>query len=492
MGHLVALVAPKGGLGCTTLALTLTTALRKVHGPKVVLVEGDLMFGDLATMVGLRPDRSILDILDKPRPWSPNIVKSAVIHHPVLDFDVVLAPAEAHLAEKVTPKHFVEFVDTLLVSHDFVVVDMASRFGEQEIEVFDRAKGIYLLTAPDPVAVSSSRKMVKVFQLLKDPIKKLALIANHCPAASEELSQEQIEAGVGVPVVATVPRGKPDELSYQNLRLLEPFSPWGPAQKAICEFARELRGALWTGKEAPGTRSDRVISAQSFNPFVAVAGKDLSNPPGASMAPPSAAAARPPSATGAPDPGRTTQDRMRRTLSERLRVSRTMLQKDMPSEVRDPNAAPPPPAPPAPPPPAPPPVATRTVAPASHTRQHGKVGIIVADDNANFRTGLCRALSFEERLQILAEATDGQEVLDLAVVHNPEVVLMDANMPRLSGLEAAQALKARHPQTRVLMMSVQGEEGFVKQCLASGVDHFLLKPFDPDDVSRLVNQMFPV
>lgn len=485
MAHVVAFAAPKGGTGCTTLALAVATALRKLHGPKVVLVEGDLMFGDLSAMVGLRPDRSLLDILNRPRPWGPSTVKHGMLHHPILDFDVVLAPAESHLAEKVTARHFGDILECLEKSHDFILVDVATNISDREAEIFERASAIYLVAAPDPVAVYSTRRLAQVLSLLQAPIKKTALLLNHAPASPCNLSEGEVAAGVGLAVTKQIPRGRPDEFTLDSLRLLEPMAPWGDAQKAVCAFTRELRGCLWTGKPAPGTQATDKVSAPSFNPFVAVAGRVLESsppePPAAAEDPPPAAGAiAPPRAPAAPapervtgshaapaaspHPGRTTgRDKLRQTLSERLRISRAIHRGGMTSGEAAPATSVPP----------------------------GKLGILVADDNESFRKGLCRALGFEDRLHVVAEAADGQQAVDMARSHQPQVALLDANMPVLGGVEAARRIRHALPDCVVLMMSVQGEAHLLEEARAAGVQRFLLKPFDPEDVSAVVAELLP-
>ncbi len=490
MAHVIAFVAPKGGIGCTSLALVMATALRKLHGPKIALIEGDLMFGDLATMVGLVPNRSILDILDKPRPWTANMVSRAVIHHPILDFDVVLAPAESHLSEKVSSKNFADFLDALDKSHDFVLVDVATNISDRELEIFERASAIYMVTAPDPVTMSATRKMLQVFNLLKSPMKKLAVLNNHPPSSACSLTSSEMKDGLGVPLLAEFPRGKSEEFSYQNLRLLEPFAPWGEAQKQICNFIREVRTALWTGKPAPGTATKQVLSSPSFSPYAAIAGKEISVPlqgapkptPAVLGAPPPPPPFQPspePRPTSAPVAQTKENDPMRQTLSERLRISRKLKTSDLPSHVvLNPGAA------------------ASAAAPkgslASGQKPYGhKIRILVADDNEGFRTGLCRALEFEERVHVVGQAQDGQEALDMAAKLSPEMVLLDANMPRLTGLQTAVALKSAMPQVAVLMMSVQDEEELVQKALSNGVRHFFLKPFEPDEISSLIEKLFP-
>lgn len=471
MGHLIGILAPKGGSGTTTVGLALALSLRKLHGGKVALVEGDLIWGSLATKIGLKPFRSLLDVLDKPRPWTANLVASAVDRHPVLDFDVVLAPSESHLAEKVTSKAFREFLDVLLTSHDYVVIDMARSLADRELETFERADALYLLTGATPVSVATTRKLIRVLSLLKSPMKKLGVIRNDAPAHGEAtLSSREVEAGIGVPLILELPQVPPKQLDYQELRQLDPRNPVGDFFKALCPFAKDIKDALAAGRVAPGTDAALVASKPSFDPALAVAGKDLSSHPGT----PGQIEVVP-----APTPRRTTQGR-RMTLRERLMLARGLERAtgggdpDASGSSLDLGAGGPAEAP-APPPPVPP----------------GKVGVLVADDNPRFRQGLVRALGFEDRIHILGEAGDGVEVLERVRALRPQLVLMDANMPRKDGLSTAKQLFVDAPGTRVVMMSVQGEEAFVQECLQAGVSTFLLKPFPPDEVARVVDTLFP-
>lgn len=520
MGHLIAVAGPKGGSGSTTFSLVLAAALRKLHGGKVALVEGDLLWGDLATVAGLKPYRSLLDILDKPRPWTPNLVAPAIDRHPLLDFDMVLAPAESHLAEKIQTKDYCEFLDVLIQSHDFVVVDLPPSLGDPTLETLERAAGIYLMVPPSPAGVAVTRKMVRVCSLLRRPMRKLGVILNDAPlTSSTTLTRQQVEDGLGVPVILQVPRATAGELELHALKAIDPISPRGEALKAIIGFAKTLRADLTSGRKATGTSQGLEARTPSFDPAVAVAGEDISKPPTPRPGPAPQAAPAPPGATagtpgsgsqdlpvepssataGGRDPRRTT---LNMSLRERLAKARALGLEDPArwgppgSPEPAPRAAPsptplPPPAPPRGPTPLPPPGGARPAKKPSPevARDPNRLGLVIADDSDTFRRGLARALAFEDGLQVLAEAKDGVEVLELCAAYQPDAALLDLNMPLLNGFEACRQIRERFPTIQVFLMSVQGDAGTVEKATQHGAAGFLLKPFPPEEVTRVLRPL---
>lgn len=79
--------------------------------------------------------------------------------------------------------------------------------------------------------------------------------------------------------------------------------------------------------------------------------------------------------------------------------------------------------------------------------------VLIADDDPNVRTTLVRWLSFQRDLEVAGEAADGREAMDQALALSPDVIVMDARMPRLSGVEAIKALRAGGVATPVLVFS---------------------------------------
>jgi DNA-binding NarL/FixJ family response regulator len=103
------------------------------------------------------------------------------------------------------------------------------------------------------------------------------------------------------------------------------------------------------------------------------------------------------------------------------------------------------------------------------------VRVLLADDNAQFRSVLRRLLERDEEIQVVAEAADGAEAVRLAVELRPDVVVMDVSMPGLDGVEATYELKSRLPNLTVLMLSIGNKEQEIQAGLAGGASEYLVK-----------------
>ena len=101
------------------------------------------------------------------------------------------------------------------------------------------------------------------------------------------------------------------------------------------------------------------------------------------------------------------------------------------------------------------------------------ISILVADDDSHIRQCLHRALEIDEQLQVKWEAENGLQALVLAAQYHPDVVLLDAEMPRMDGFEAARCLRQRCSKVRIVIMSVYEEAR--AQALEAGANAFLVK-----------------
>ncbi len=115
-----------------------------------------------------------------------------------------------------------------------------------------------------------------------------------------------------------------------------------------------------------------------------------------------------------------------------------------------------------------------------------KIRIVIADDHAVVREGLRRFLALDPDFEVVGEARDGQEVMDLVRQVQPDVVLMDLLMPRCSGLEAIRALRSQYPETEVLAVTSVLEPHTVAQVLQAGAIGYLLKDTQGDELCRSI------
>jgi DNA-binding NarL/FixJ family response regulator len=114
------------------------------------------------------------------------------------------------------------------------------------------------------------------------------------------------------------------------------------------------------------------------------------------------------------------------------------------------------------------------------------ISVLLADDQALVRTGFHLILSAEPDLEVIAEAADGLEAVQLTVAERPDVVLMDIRMPELDGIEATRRLTAEASGTRVLMLTTFDLDEYVVDAFRAGASGFLLKTAPRDQLVAAV------
>src|ERR1022692_4601691 len=115
-----------------------------------------------------------------------------------------------------------------------------------------------------------------------------------------------------------------------------------------------------------------------------------------------------------------------------------------------------------------------------------RVRVMIADDHPLVRSGLRILLERDGEFQVVAEAADGHEAINLAVLHKPDVILLDVGMPRLSGPDAARSICQKIPAARILMVSMHSDEAYVLRALKAGARGYLLKASPEADVLAAV------
>jgi pilus assembly protein CpaE len=119
-----------------------------------------------------------------------------------------------------------------------------------------------------------------------------------------------------------------------------------------------------------------------------------------------------------------------------------------------------------------------------------KIKVIIADDVAETREILEKALYFEKDIVVVGKAANGREAVQMCKQHQPDVVLMDINMPELDGIGATEAIMAQVPGTQVIIMSVQSEQEYLRRAMLAGAREYLIKPPDTDELIRSIRHVY--
>src|SRR5579883_620328 len=116
-----------------------------------------------------------------------------------------------------------------------------------------------------------------------------------------------------------------------------------------------------------------------------------------------------------------------------------------------------------------------------------RIRILIADDHPVFRYGLRMLLQAESLFEVVGEATTGQEVIDQVVVLQPDVTLMDLNMPEINGIEATRRILTLAPQMKILVLTMFDDDDSVFAAMRAGARGYILKGAEGDETVRAIH-----
>ncbi len=120
------------------------------------------------------------------------------------------------------------------------------------------------------------------------------------------------------------------------------------------------------------------------------------------------------------------------------------------------------------------------------THAQDPLRVLIVDDHALFRRGLRMVLEQESDVEVVGEAADGEEAVDVAQELMPDVILMDVRMPKRSGIEATEEIKDLIPHARILMLTISEDESDLFDAIKAGASGYLLKEISIEEVADAV------
>ncbi len=118
-----------------------------------------------------------------------------------------------------------------------------------------------------------------------------------------------------------------------------------------------------------------------------------------------------------------------------------------------------------------------------------QITILLAEDHTIVREGCRKMLELEDDFEVVGEARDGRQAVEMVKKLHPAVVLMDIGMPLLNGLEATRQILKAMPAVKVIVLSAHSDDAYVKNATESGAVGFLLKQTSADDVHRAIREV---
>ncbi|MEM7347548.1 MAG: response regulator [Chloroflexota bacterium] len=119
-----------------------------------------------------------------------------------------------------------------------------------------------------------------------------------------------------------------------------------------------------------------------------------------------------------------------------------------------------------------------------------KIRLLIVDDIPETRENLRKLLFFESDIEVVGAASNGEEGIQMALELQPDIVLMDINMPGVDGITASEEISQKVPFCQIIMMSVQGEADYLRRSMLAGAREFLIKPFSSDELVSSIRRVY--
>jgi pilus assembly protein CpaE len=251
-GKIITIYSAKGGTGCTTIAVNLALALHN-EDTRVVLVDGNLQFGDVAVFFNEQGKNTILDIAPRVDELDPDIVQSIMIKHEPSGINILAAPPRPELAEKVSAVQFSKVLEYLKQLYAYVVVDTVPLLTDITLAAVDASDVIVLVTTQDIPAIKNARLFLDVSATMGVERERIVFTMNRfdkriaiTPERISENLKQEVKAVIPLDERAVIPavnRGVPFMLDNRSQ----------PAARGILALAEAVRAQLSVleSQEAP-------------------------------------------------------------------------------------------------------------------------------------------------------------------------------------------------------------------------------------------------
>jgi len=212
-GKVVSVYSPKGGTGCTTIAVNLAVALHN-EDTRVVIVDSNLQYGDVAMFFNEQGKNTISDLAPLADELDSEIVDGVLVKHAATGISILASPSRPEQADKVNADQFLKVVDFLRRMYAYVVVDTATYLSDVTIAAIDVCDVLVLVTTQDIPSIKNSRLFLDLMQTLKIDRSRVVFVMNKfdkriaitADRVSENLKQEvaailPLEERVVIPAV---------------------------------------------------------------------------------------------------------------------------------------------------------------------------------------------------------------------------------------------------------------------------------------------------
>ncbi len=241
-GKVITVYSPKGGAGCTTVAVNLALLLQNSE-TRVVLLDGNLQYGDVAVFVNEQGKNTIVDLASRIEELDAEVVENVMIVHET-GVHILAAPTRPEHAEKVTGDQFTRLIDYLCQMYAYVVIDTTSYLTDVTLGAIDKSDVLILLTTQDIPAIKNARLFLDLLGTLGIPRERVVFAMNRYDKRIA-ITPERVGENLKQPIVAVIPLDERIVIPAVNRGV--PFiteNKTQPAGKGILSLAEGVRASL--------------------------------------------------------------------------------------------------------------------------------------------------------------------------------------------------------------------------------------------------------
>jgi pilus assembly protein CpaE len=242
-GKIVTIYSPKGGTGCTTLAVNLALTLNN-EDTRVALVDGNLQFGDVAVFINEQGKNTIIDLAPRADELDPEIVEEVMLKHAASGLHVLAAPSRPEYADKVSSGQFSKVLEYLRQMYAYVVVDTAALLTDVTLAAIDLSDLIVLVTTQDIPSIKNCRLFLDLLQTLGIERDRVLFVMNRYDKRIN-ITPDRVTENLKQEVVSVVPFDEQTATKAVNRGI--PFvldSKNQPAARGVFSLAESVRARV--------------------------------------------------------------------------------------------------------------------------------------------------------------------------------------------------------------------------------------------------------
>lgn len=254
-GKIITVYSPKGGAGCTTLAVNLALTLNN-GDTRVALVDGNLQFGDVAVFINEQGKNTVLDLAPRADELDAEIVEEVMVKHAASGLHILAAPSRPEHAEKISSGQFAKVLEYLIQLYAYVVVDTASHLTDVTLAAIDISDLIVLVTTQDIPSIKNCRLFLDLLQTLGVERNRILFVMNRYDKRIN-ITPERVAENLKQEVALTIPLDEATATKAVNRGI--PFvldNKSQPVSRGVFLLAESVRGRV--AAQESGGEADRV------------------------------------------------------------------------------------------------------------------------------------------------------------------------------------------------------------------------------------------